>query len=57
MSRLLSVALLVTAALPKGRSKETQAVLAAIVDEEKRTGVVQTGIDAKGHRGVNVATK
>jgi hypothetical protein len=31
--------------------------LATLVDEAKQTGVVQKAIDAKGLRGVNVATK
>ena len=47
----------VAAALPKGRSEEAQAALATLVDEAKRTGVVQKAIDAKGLKGVNVATK
>ena len=48
---------LVAAALPKGRSQAAQALLATLVDEAKRTGVVQKAIDAKGLQGVNVATK
>jgi hypothetical protein len=28
-----------------------------VIDEAKQTGVVQKAIDAKGLRGVNVATK
>ena len=47
----------VAAALPKGRSAEAQAALATLVDEAKRIGVVQKAIDAKGLKGVNVATK
>src|SRR5947209_8683465 len=47
----------VAAALPKGRSAEAQAALAALVDEAKQTGVVQKAIDAKGLKGVNVAAK
>ncbi len=47
----------VAAALPKGRSAAAQAALAALVDEAKQTGVVQKAIDAKGLKGVNVATK
>jgi len=47
----------VAAALPKGRSTAAQAMLATLVDEAKQTGVVQKAIDAKGLRGVNVATK
>jgi polar amino acid transport system substrate-binding protein len=47
----------VAAALPKGRSPAAQALLAALVDEAKQTGVVQTAIDAKGLKGVNVVTK
>jgi polar amino acid transport system substrate-binding protein len=48
---------LVAAALPKGRSATAQALLAALVDEAKQTGVVQRAIDAKGLKGVSVATK
>jgi len=48
---------LVAAALPKGRSLTAQALLATLVDEAKHTGVVQKAIDAKGLKGVNVATK
>jgi polar amino acid transport system substrate-binding protein len=47
----------VAAALPKGRSATAQAALATLVDEAKQTGVVQKAIDAKGLKGVNVATK
>ncbi len=47
----------VAAALPKGHSTAAQSVLATLVDEAKRTGVVQEAIDAKGLKGVNVATK
>jgi polar amino acid transport system substrate-binding protein len=47
----------VASALPKGRSAAAQAALAALVDEAKQTGVVQTAIDAKGLKGVNVAPK
>jgi predicted dinucleotide-binding enzyme len=47
----------VAAALPKGRSEEAQAALATLVDEAKRTAVVQEAIDAMGLKGVNVATK
>jgi len=48
---------LVAAALPKGRSSTAQALLATLVDEAKQTGVVQRAIDAKGLKGVKVATK
>ena len=48
---------LVAAALPKGRSAAAQALLATLVDEAKQTGVVQKAIDAKGLKGVSVATK
>jgi ABC-type amino acid transport substrate-binding protein len=48
---------LVAAALPKGRSPAAQALLAMVIDEAKQSGVVQKAIDAKGLRGVNVATK
>jgi polar amino acid transport system substrate-binding protein len=47
----------VAAALPKGRSAAAQAALATFVDEAKQTGAVQKAIDAKGLKGVNVATK
>src|SRR5690242_13748891 len=47
----------VAAALPKGRSTAAQAVLATLVDEAKRTGIVRDAIEAKGLKGVNVATK
>jgi hypothetical protein len=47
----------VAAALPKGRSATAQAALATLVDEAKQNGVVQRAIDAKGLKGVNVATK
>jgi len=43
--------------LPKGRSTEAQAALARLASEAKQTGVVQKAIDAKGLKGVNVATK
>jgi polar amino acid transport system substrate-binding protein len=48
---------LVAAALPKGRSPAAQALLATIVDEAKQSGAVQKAIEAKGLKGVNVATK
>jgi polar amino acid transport system substrate-binding protein len=48
---------LVAAALPKGRSPAAQALLATLLDEAKQTGVVQKAIDAKGLKGVSVATK
>jgi polar amino acid transport system substrate-binding protein len=47
----------VAAALPKGRSAAAQSALATILDEAKQSGVVQKAIDAKGLKGVNVATK
>src|ERR1700747_3494993 len=47
----------VAAALPKGQSAAAQAALATILDEAKQSGVVQKAIDAKGLKGVNVATK
>ncbi len=47
----------VAAALPKGRSAAAQAVLATLVAEAKQSGVVQKAIEAKGLKGVNVATK
>ena len=48
---------LVAAAMPKGRSPAAQALLATLLDEAKQTGVVQKAIDAKGLKGVSVATK
>ena len=42
-------------AFPKGRSFTAQAKLAEIVNEAKRTGVVQKAIDGAGLRGVRVA--
>jgi polar amino acid transport system substrate-binding protein len=45
----------VAVALPKGRSSETQARIAGIVSEAKRTGVVQKAIEAEGLKGVHVA--
>ncbi len=47
----------VAAALPKGRSAAAQATFAALIDEAKQSGAVQKAIDAKGLKGVNVATK
>jgi polar amino acid transport system substrate-binding protein len=47
----------VAAALPKGLSAEAQSRLAALLDEAKKAGVVQQAINAKGLKGVNVATK
>jgi ABC-type amino acid transport substrate-binding protein len=47
----------VAAALPKGRSTEARAALAALVEEAKQSGNVQKAIDAKGLKGVNVAAK
>ena len=47
----------VAAALPKGRSTAAQTALATLVDKAKQSGVVQKAIDAKGLKGVNVATK
>jgi len=47
----------VAASLPKGRSAAAQAALALLAEEAKQTGVVQKAIDAKGLKGVNVATK
>jgi polar amino acid transport system substrate-binding protein len=48
---------LVAAALPKNLSAVSQALLATLIDEAKQTGVIQQAIDAKGLKGVNVATK
>jgi hypothetical protein len=48
---------LVAAALPKGRSPAAQALLATIVDEAKQSGAVQKAIEAKGLKGVTVATR
>ena len=47
----------VAAALPKDRSEQARAAFATLVDQAKRTGVVQKAIDAKGLKGVKVATK
>ncbi len=47
----------VAVALPKGRSAAAQAALATLVDEAKQSGVLQKAIDAKGLKGVNVATR
>ncbi|MBV8838352.1 MAG: transporter substrate-binding domain-containing protein [Alphaproteobacteria bacterium] len=46
----------VAAALPKGRSAAAQSALAALLAEARRVGVVQKAIDAKGLKGVDVAT-
>ena len=48
---------LVAAALPKGCSPAAHALLAKLVDEAKDTGAVQGAINAKGLKGVSVATK
>jgi polar amino acid transport system substrate-binding protein len=48
---------IVAAALPKGRSPAAQALLATLLEEAKQTGVVQKAIEAKGLKGVNIATK
>jgi polar amino acid transport system substrate-binding protein len=45
----------VAVALPKGRSSAAQAKLAEIVNEAKRTGVVQMAIEGAGLKGVHVA--
>jgi ABC-type amino acid transport substrate-binding protein len=47
----------VAAALPKGRSAGAQTAVATLIDEAKQGGVVQKAIDAKGLKGVIVATK
>jgi ABC-type amino acid transport substrate-binding protein len=47
----------VAAALPKGRSSDARGKLGELVAEAKRTGVVQQAIEAKGLKGVSVATK
>jgi hypothetical protein len=47
----------VAAAIPKVRSAAVQAALAAAVGEAKQIGVVQKAIDAKGLKGVYVATQ
>lgn len=44
-----------TVALPKGRSSAAQAKLAEIVNEAKRTGIVQKAIEEAGLKGVRVA--
>ncbi len=43
------------ASLPKGRSAAAQSKLAEIVNEAKRTGVVQRAIDQAGFKSVRVA--
>lgn len=47
----------VTVVFPKDRSTEAPAALAQLVDEARKTRVVQKVIDVKGLKGVNVATK
>jgi ABC-type amino acid transport substrate-binding protein len=47
----------VAAALPKGRSSTARAKLDELVDEAKRTGVIQLAIEANGLKGVSVAPK
>ena len=42
-------------ALPKGRSSAAQGKFAEIVNEAKRTGIVQKAIEQAGLRGVRVA--
>ena len=42
-------------ALPKGRSSVAQSKLAEIINEAKRTGVVQRAIDESGLKGVRAA--
>jgi polar amino acid transport system substrate-binding protein len=42
-------------ALPKGRSSEAQGKIAEIVNEAKKTGIVQKAIEEAGLRGVRVA--
>ena len=42
-------------ALPKGRSSAAQGKVAEIVNEAKRTGVVQKAIEEAGLKGVRVA--
>jgi polar amino acid transport system substrate-binding protein len=44
-----------TVALPKGRSSAAQDKLAEIVNEAKRTGIVQKAIEEAGLKGVRVA--
>jgi polar amino acid transport system substrate-binding protein len=43
------------ASLPKGRSAAAHVELADIVNEAKRTGVVQRSIERAGFKGVRVA--
>jgi polar amino acid transport system substrate-binding protein len=45
----------VAVALPKGRSSAAKGKLAEIVNEAKRTGMVQRAIEQAGLRGVRVA--
>jgi polar amino acid transport system substrate-binding protein len=42
-------------ALPKGRSSVAQSKLAEIINEAKRTGIVQRAIDESGLQGVRAA--
>jgi hypothetical protein len=41
--------------LPKGRSAAAQTWLAEIVNDAKRTGVVQRAIERAGFKGIHVA--
>jgi polar amino acid transport system substrate-binding protein len=43
--------------VPLDRSAAAQAALAILVDEAKQSGVVQSAIEAKGLKGVTVASK
>jgi polar amino acid transport system substrate-binding protein len=46
-----------TVMLPKGRSNEAQSKLAEIINEAKKTGIVQKAIEEAGLKGVRVAPK
>jgi ABC-type amino acid transport substrate-binding protein len=47
----------VAAALPKGRSSDIRTRLDEPIGEAKRTGAIQEAIDAKGLKGVSVASR
>jgi polar amino acid transport system substrate-binding protein len=47
----------VSAALPKSRSPDVRSKLDELIGEAKQTGVIQEAIDAKGLKGVSVASR
>ena len=57
LTAAMMVAEIAAGTLPKGRSAAAQAALANLVDEAKQSGVVEKAIEAKGLKGVNVATQ